>query len=130
MLSLLLNVVLVKTCQAYEQPAVHGPVLAGPQGSLLLSVVHPSLRLIRRLLSQLIRCRDSDFRDLTAVPVLLQTWALVSAVPAACLHHAKVAECCNDIIATLLAFTQPSVQADASTSEQVKLKVKLCRQTN
>lgn len=112
-LSVLLSV-LLKLCQSYVQPAVHGPVLAGPQGSLLLSTVHPSLRLIRRLLSQLIRCRDADFNDLTAVPVLLQTYALVSAVPASSLHHAKVAECCADIVATLLAYSQPSLQADPS----------------
>lgn len=113
MLSLLVGV-LQKLCQSYEQPAVHGPVLAGPQGSLLLFVVHPSLKLIRRLLSQLIRCRDTEFHDLTAVPVLLQTHALVSAVPVSCLHHAKVAECCSEIISTLLAYTQPLLQTESS----------------
>lgn len=118
MLSVLLNV-LLKVCQAYEQPAFHGPILAGPQGSLLLSVVHPSLSLIRRLLSHLIRCRDSDFQDLTAVPVLLQTWALVGAVPASSMHFNKVADCCDEIIATLLAFSQPSVQANGCVGNNI-----------
>ena len=117
-LSLLVGV-LLKLCQAYEQPTIHTPILAGPQGSLLLFVVHPSLKLIRRLLSQLIRCRDTDFRDLTAVPVLLQTYALVCAVPASCLHHAKVAECCSEIIATLLAYSQPLLQTEAVGSAAV-----------
>lgn len=115
MLSVLVSI-LLKLCQAYEQPAVHGSVLAGPQGFLLLSVVHPSLKLIGRLLCQLIRCRDSEFRDLTAVPVLLQTYALVSAVPASSLLHHKVAECCSDIVGTLLAFSQPLLQADDGNS--------------
>ena len=115
MLSLLVSI-LLKLCQAYEQPAVHGAVLAGPQGFLLLSIVHPSLKLIRRLLCQLIRCRDGEFRDLTAVPVLLQTHALVSAVPASSLLHYKVAECCSDIVATLLAYSQPLLQTGDGNS--------------
>ena len=115
MLSVLVSV-LLKLCQAYEQPAVHGAVLAGPQGSLLLSIVHPSLKLIRRILCQLIRCRDGEFRDLTAVPVLLQTYALVSAVPASSLLHHKVAECCSDIVGTLLAFSQPLLQTGDNSS--------------
>lgn len=105
----LLVSVLLKLCQSYDQPTVHSAVLAGPQGSLLLSIVRPALKLIRRLLTQVIRCRDSDFGDLTAVPVLLQTYALVGAVPASSLHHKWVAECRADIIATLLAFSQPSI---------------------
>ena len=107
----LLVSVLLKLCQSYEQPTVHSAVLAGPQGSLLLSIVRPALKLIRRLLTQVIRCRDSDFGDLTAVPVLLQTYALVGAVPASCLHHVWVAECRADIIGTLLAYSQPSLPA-------------------
>lgn len=115
MLSVLVSI-LLKLCQAYEQPAVHGSVLAGPQGFLLLSIVHPSLKLIRRILCQLIRCRDSDFRDLTAIPVLLQTHALVSAVPTSSLLYHKVAECCSDIIGTLLAFSQPLLKTDDGNS--------------
>ena len=109
MLNVLVNI-LLKLCQAYEQPAVHAAILAGPQGSYLLAIVHPALKLIRRLLSQVIRCRDADFRDLTSIPVLLQTYALVSALPQSCMLHAKVADCCADVIATLLAFTQPLPQ--------------------
>lgn len=115
MLSVLVSM-LLRLCQAYEQPAVHGAVLAGPQGFLLLSLVYPSLKLIRRLLCQLIRCRDSEFRDLTAVSVLLQTYATVSAVPASSLLHYKVAECCSDIIGTLLAYTQPLLQTGDGNS--------------
>lgn len=51
MLSVLVNV-LLKLCQAYEQPAVQSPILAGPQGSFLLSIIQPSLKLIHCLLSQ------------------------------------------------------------------------------
>lgn len=53
MLSVLVNI-LLKLCQAYEQPAVQSPILAGPQGSFLLSTIQPALKLIHCLLSQVI----------------------------------------------------------------------------
>lgn len=63
---------------------------------------------------QVIRCRDSDFRDLAAVPILLQTYALVNAVPQSSLMYHKASDCCCDIIATLLAYTQPLLQASSN----------------
>ena len=50
MLHVLVNM-LLKLCQAYEQPAVQSAILAGPQGSFLLSIIQPSLKLIHCLLS-------------------------------------------------------------------------------
>ncbi len=55
--------VLHNLCLFYEQPDVHGAVLAGPQGCSLLAIVHPALRSVLRPPSLLLVSVDSTFHS-------------------------------------------------------------------
>lgn len=79
--------VLQKLCEHYEQPALHSARLVGRQGVALTAFIHPAIQLIRKVLSEVIRCRNTDFKDLSTIPVLLQTYSLMHAIPATAHAH-------------------------------------------
>jgi hypothetical protein len=58
----------------------------------------------------LIGARDMEFRDLSAVGSILRAHSLLSVVPAASLYWPEARAAIQDVLATLLAFTQPSLQ--------------------
>jgi hypothetical protein len=51
-----------------------------------------------------------EFRDLSAVGSILRAHSLLSVVPAASLYWPEARAAIQDVLATLLAFTQPSLQ--------------------
>jgi hypothetical protein len=51
-----------------------------------------------------------EFRDLSAVGSVLRAHSLLSVVPAASLYWPEARAAIQDVLATLLAFTQPSLQ--------------------
>ncbi len=51
-----------------------------------------------------------EFRDLSAVGSILRAHSLLSVVPAASLYWPEARAALQDVLATLLAFTQPSLQ--------------------
>ncbi len=58
----------------------------------------------------LIGARDMEFRDLSAVGSILRAHSLLSVVPAASLYWPEARAAIQDVLATLLAFTQPNLQ--------------------
>ena len=67
----------------------------------------------------MIRCRGSGFRDLTAIPILLDVFALAQAVPLTATHQPKAATACREAITALLAYTQPTLQAAEAPSNSL-----------
>jgi hypothetical protein len=63
----------------------------------------------------LIGARDMEFRDLSAVGSILRAHSLLSVVPAASLYWPEARAALQDVLAILLAFTQPSLQPNKVT---------------
>ncbi len=95
-----------KVCNHYERPHLHACTLAGKEGTSLMSFMLPALQLLRALLEYVVRCRDVEFKDLTAVPALLKSYCLVYVVPPTSPIHPEAVEAAREIVETLLAYTQ------------------------
>ena len=93
----------------HEQPGLHMATFVGTRGAAILAIIQPAISLLRTLLTLLIKCRDTAFRDLSAVGALLRTHTLLSAVPVSSLYHEQAAKALEELVLTLLAFTQPNV---------------------
>nr|CAD7395412.1 unnamed protein product [Timema cristinae] len=109
--------ILQKLCELHEQPALHSTSLIGSHGMMLVAFIFPVIQLIRRMVTYVINCRNTDFKDLTSVPVLLQTFTLMYAFPSLSPWYNDAQNICKEIIETLLAYTQPVSQAPSSESD-------------
>ena len=109
--------ILQKLCEYYEQPMLHSTSFVGYQGAMLVALILPAIQLTRRMLTYVIHCRNTEFKDLTAVPVLLQTYSLMHAFPASALSYIDSQRVCREIIETLLAYTQPISSSPSSETE-------------
>ncbi|XP_058444919.1 protein virilizer [Malaya genurostris] len=105
--SLLISI-LEKLYTYFDQPAIHASSLASMQGVLLTQILTPLIQILRKLMTYLIECRNTEFKDLTVIEPLLRTYALMQSVPisAAAINDAR--EIQKDIIRILLTFTQPT----------------------
>lgn len=108
-----LTAILTKMLQYYEQPFVHSASLIGSQGSNLLSFIEPAVLLMRRMLTYLIEARGAEYKDVTHVATLVDVYALMKAVPVSAEAHTHAQSVCRHVVETLLAYTEPSAQAEA-----------------
>lgn len=113
----LMTSLLAKMCEAYEQPALHASAFLGMRGAVITSIILPALELLRHMLTLVIQCRNTDFRDLTAISVLLKTYTLLHAFPSGSLASESAQKGCKEVIETLLAYTQPVQLESLSESE-------------
>lgn len=98
---------LQKICDHYQQPSLHTSVYVSLQGFLIVNVISPCVDLLKQMLTYVIQCRNIKFKDLTAVPVLLQTYSLLYSFPTTSGAYNQAQETCKSIIDTLLVYTQP-----------------------
>jgi len=112
-----LTAILQKLCEYYEQPMLHSTSFVGYQGAMLVSFILPAVQLVRRMLTYVIHCRNTEFKDLSAVPILLQTYSLMHAFPASALSYVDSQRVCREIVETLLAYTQPISSTPSSETE-------------
>lgn len=112
-----LTAILQKLCEYYEQPMLHSTSFVGYQGAMLVSFILPAIQLVRRMLTYVIHCRNTEFKDLSAVPILLQTYSLMHAFPASAISYIDSQRVCREIIETLLAYTQPVSSIPSSETE-------------
>lgn len=101
-----LTSILHKICNHYERPHLHAYTLAGKEGSAMISLVLPAVQLIRALVEYVVRCRDVEFKDLTAVLALLKTYCLMFYISQTSLIHLEAVETMKEIVETLLSYTQ------------------------
>lgn len=112
-----LTAILQRLCEFYEQPMLHSTSFVGCQGATLVSFILPAIQLVRRMLTYVIHCRNTEFKDLSSVPVLLQTYSLMHAFPASALAYVDSQRVCREIVETLLAYTQPISSTPSSETE-------------
>uniref|UniRef100_A0A1B0GBW1 Virilizer N-terminal domain-containing protein n=1 Tax=Glossina morsitans morsitans TaxID=37546 RepID=A0A1B0GBW1_GLOMM len=106
--------VLEKIYTYYEQPGLHAPVLMTLQGLHCCQIILPTLQVMREMLSFAIQCRDADFKDLTAIDHLMRTYNLLHYFPKGSQAANEVESAKQEIIQTLLAYTQPNEQDEES----------------
>lgn len=102
-----LSAILQKICEYYEQPSLHLSTFSSTQGSLVMDIVLPAVQLLHQMLMHVIQCRNTEFKDLTSIPVLLQTYNLAYSFPVSSIAAFKAREVCQQVIDTLLVYSQP-----------------------
>ncbi|XP_058176477.1 protein virilizer [Anopheles ziemanni] len=100
--------ILEKLNHYFDQPAIHASSLASHQGVLLTQMLSPLVYILRKLVTDLIECRNTEFRDLTLIEPLLRTYALMQSVPTTAPASADARQVQKEIIRILLAYTQPT----------------------
>ncbi|CAG7819337.1 unnamed protein product [Allacma fusca] len=111
--------ILSKICEEFSQPAIHAYSLVGSRGDAMISLVLPVIKLLRTIMTHVIQIRKTEFRDVTAIPALLQMHALMSSFPQSSMNHGKVLEINQNIIATLLAYTIPTLRLGEETEQEL-----------
>ncbi|CAL8290826.1 unnamed protein product [Merluccius merluccius] len=111
--------VLQKLCSVLLQPwRVHGPVGPTPQHrSAVLSVCAGALRLLRAMLTELLRGGAFQFRDARVASVLVHLHMVVCSVPASGRPDAEETRVQGLIVDVLLTFTQ-AVSEQATHTEE------------
>lgn len=112
-----LNTILLKILEYYEQPFVHSINLLGFQGSNLISFIEPCIMLMRRMLTYVISVRNTEYKDLTHVSVLIQVFTLMQAFQPNSECFSSSQKVCRDVVETLLAYTQPIAEVNATEAE-------------
>lgn len=112
-----LHTILTKILEYYEQPFVHSINLLGLQGSNLISFIEPCIMLMRRMLTYVISVRNTDYKDLTHVNVLIQVFTLMQAFQPNSECFSSSQKVCRDVVETLLAYTQPIADENATEAE-------------
>lgn len=103
----LITKTLQKICEYYEQPSVHLSNFMSQQGRSLVEIIYPCVILLKQMLTYAIQCRNTNYKDLTAVPILLQTYNLMHSYPMDSPHFLKCAKVKENIVEILLLYTQP-----------------------
>ncbi|CAH1155610.1 unnamed protein product [Phaedon cochleariae] len=123
----LLGRVLQKINDHYEQPSIHSSAFVSSQGWSLLNVIEPTILLVKQMLSYVIQCRNTNFRDLTAIPIFLQTYSLLHSFPPTSPGFFFAQEVKSHIVDTLLVYTQPvSDQINEKDSLTKSLWTQMC----
>lgn len=103
-----LNSILDKLNAFFEQPGLHSSLLATNQGLLTTQIVLPVVQVLRKMLSYVIQCRNTQYKDLTVVEHILKTYTLMDSIPTHAIAAENAQEIKAEIIRTLLCFTQPT----------------------
>lgn len=111
--------ILEKLTTFFAQPAVHVATLGSMQGQMLTQILLPTVEILRKMLTYVIDCRNTEFKDLTAIEPLLKTYTLVSYIPSQSVAASDAISIQNEIIKTLMAYTQPT-PADGDDTESVQ----------
>lgn len=114
----ILTKILQKICEHYDQPSLHTTTFVSNQGVLILHIIQPCVDLLKQMLTYVIQCRNTSFKDLTTIPVLLQTYNILRTFPVTCPTYLTVRKLCNKIIDALLVYTQP-ISEDVNEKESL-----------
>uniref|UniRef100_A0A182M0X8 Virilizer N-terminal domain-containing protein n=1 Tax=Anopheles culicifacies TaxID=139723 RepID=A0A182M0X8_9DIPT len=104
----LLLAILDKLTHHFDQPAIHTSSLASQQGVLLTQLLCPLVYILRKLVTYLIECRNTEFRDLTLIEPLLRTYTLMQCVPIHSAAGCDARQVQREVVRILLAYTQPT----------------------
>ncbi|KAF5273298.1 hypothetical protein FQR65_LT04720 [Abscondita terminalis] len=123
----ILTKLLQRICKFYEQPSIHITTFVSTSSVNIINVVKPSINLLKQMLTYVIQCRNTNYKDLTTVPVLLQTYNLLRTFPSNSPVFFKARKLCEKIIDTLLVYTQPiSEEINENDSLNKTLWAQMC----
>lgn len=111
--------ILDKLTAYFAQPAIHVAPLGAVQGQMLTQILLPTIEILRKMLTYVIDCRNTEFKDVTAIEPLLKAFTLVSYIPSQSLAANDAHLIQNEIIKTLMAYTQPT-PVDGVDTESVQ----------
>ncbi|GAB0095954.1 Protein virilizer [Sergentomyia squamirostris] len=111
----LLTSILEKMVNFYQQPSVHIAALASNQGVLTLQILLPALQVLRKTLTAVILARNTHFRDTTSIDLLFQVYNLTYCVPRTGAAYADAQMAQEEIVKTLLVYTQPAPEEGVDT---------------
>lgn len=95
-----------KLCETYKQPSVHVWKLTGNKAKNLMSIIRPSIVLIRCMVTLLIQSRGNAFKDLSPVKILLKLYNLMQHVPESSVIREDATKVTKDINKTLEAYAE------------------------
>jgi protein virilizer len=98
--------ILDKLTTHFDQPMIHSYLLGANQGQLLMQVIHPTIQVLRKMLVNVIRARNVNFKDITAIETLLKTFTLTNSISRNFKTYKEAKEVQNEIIKILLTYTQ------------------------
>lgn len=101
--------ILEKLTTYFAQPAVHSAILSSVQGVAAIHILLPTIELLRRMISYVVEARNTEYKDLTAIELLLKTYTLMSHIPSQSLIVIDASYIQNEIVQTLMAYTQPTL---------------------
>ncbi|XP_064640162.1 protein virilizer homolog isoform X2 [Lineus longissimus] len=103
--------ILSKLFEIQQRPWQQGSYLATTQGQISMAITVKIVAIVKAILQYLIMARGPQFRDTTYLPSLFSVHTIVCSAPPGGLltHDAQKVQ--NDIIDTIMAFTQPSLES-------------------
>lgn len=91
----------------FEQPAIHSSTFGSTQGVLAVHILLPAVEILYEMLAAVIKCRNTAYKDVTAIEPLLKTYNLMYFVPYNSLAYRDSRKIQSKVVKTLLAYTQP-----------------------
>ncbi|KAK4877295.1 hypothetical protein RN001_009801 [Aquatica leii] len=123
----ILTKILQKICKFYEQPSIHVSTFVSNQSINIINVIKPCINLLKQMLTYAIQCRNTNYKDLTTVPMLLQTYNLLRTFPSTSPVFFIARKLCEKIIDTILVYTQPiSEEINENDSLNKTLWAQMC----
>jgi hypothetical protein len=110
--------ILEKLSTHFDQPMVHSYLFGANQGEMLMKTIHPIIQILRKIFVQIIESRNVNFKDITAIEILLKTFTLLDSINTRCSTYKEAKEIQKEIIQILLAYTQ-SMTPDGMTTTNI-----------
>ncbi|RWS31806.1 Protein virilizer-like protein [Leptotrombidium deliense] len=104
-MAMLLNI-MNKLLDTYLKPSHQSASLVGNQGSLIIQLVKPCLKLIKEMIHRLTIAQGKDFKDITPVYMFLRVYSLMAIFPSSSFHYSTAQELCSLIVEILMIYTQ------------------------
>ncbi|XP_018577529.1 protein virilizer isoform X2 [Anoplophora glabripennis] len=122
-----LSKLLQRICEHYEQPSLHSSIFVSNQGLQILNVINPCISLLKQMLAYVIQCQNVNFKDLTTIPVFLQTYNLLTSFPTSASGYYLAQKVKTKIVEALLVYTQPvSEEVNEKDSLNKTLWTQMC----
>lgn len=100
--------ILDKIATYFTQPSAHSAALSTNQGVLATQILLPTMELLRKMLTYVIECRNTEFKDLTAIEPMLRIYTLMDHIPPHSNAVVEAQQIQSEIVKTLMAYTQPT----------------------
>lgn len=93
-----------KICDSYKQPLINACNLIGYKAKNIISIIRPSMVLIRCMFTQLIKCRGNLYYDVSPIKILLKLYYLMHHVPDDSIIQEDASKVVKDISIILEAY--------------------------